>query len=105
MRGKETVTLLRSSVTEPDPYGDPPESTITRIDIEHCLVAPTSSTEPTNRGRAGVVTGWAVYPPQSAPAALFTDGIEIRGVVCRIEGEVGDWGLAGSVINAVRAVG
>ena len=105
--GKETVTLLRPSVIDPDPYGDPPESTTTRIDVPHCLISPTTSTEPTQRGRTGVVTGWTVHAPAGTDAR-FTDLVEIPRegtIVCRIDGEVGDWQGHVVVINAVRAAG
>jgi hypothetical protein len=102
--GTETVTLLRESPGGFDAYGDPITSTTTRIDVDDCLVAPRTSTEPTERGREGVVTGWQVIAPDGT-SALYTDGIEIRGVTCRIEGEVGNWPPMGVVINAVRAVG
>jgi hypothetical protein len=102
--GKETVTLLRDSPGGFDPYGDPITSTTTRTDTPGCLVAPTVSTEPTARGREGVVTGWTVYAVPGTDA-LFTDRVEIRGVVCRITGEVGDWQGHVVVINAIRAEG
>jgi len=101
---EETVTLLRPSASGSDAYGDPVVATVTRIDITGCDVAPRMSAEPTERGREGVVTGWDVYAPAGA-TVLFTDGIEIRGITCRILGEIADWGTPGVVISAVRAVG
>lgn len=103
---RETVTLLRPSATGYLDNGDPVPFTITRIDVPDCLVAPHTSAESTERGRAGVITGWEVYAPDGTPA-LYTDGVEVRGVTCRIDGEVGEWrgSPGGVVINAVRAVG
>ena len=105
--GKETVTLLRDSPGGFDQYGDPIPSTTTRIAVDHCLIAPTTSTEPTQRGRTGVVTGWSVFAPAGTDAR-FTDRVEIPRegtIVCRIDGEVGDWQGHVVVINAVRAEG
>jgi len=99
----ETVTLLRDSPGGTNAYGDPIESTTARIDHPLCLVAPSGSTEATDRGSEGVYTRWTVYDP--TPGALHTDGIEIGGIVCRIDGEIGDWGTGKYVINASRAVG
>ena len=104
---RETVTLLRDTPGGFDAYGDPIASTTARIDVPQCLVAPNGSTESTARGRAGVSTGWTVFAPVGTDA-LYTDGVEVRGVTCRIDGEVADWPGAdwqGVVINAVRAVG
>jgi len=104
MNGEETVTILRDSPGGFDAYGDPVASTTARTDITGCLVAPTSSTEPSDRGREGVVIGWTVYAPTGTDAR-HTDRIEVRGVACLIEGEVGDWGTKGIVINATRGEG
>ena len=106
MFGRETVTILRDSPGGTDAYGDPIPSTTARTDVPLCLVAPNNSSESTDRGRSGVVTGWAVYAPTGTDA-LFTDRIEVRGIACRIEGEVAEWpgSPGGVVINAVRAVG
>jgi len=105
--GKETVTLLRDSPGGFDSYGDPIPSTTARIDVTRCLISPTTSTEPTQRGRTGVVTGWTVHAPAGTDAR-FTDQVEIPRegtIICRIDGEVGDWQGHVVVINAVRAVG
>ena len=114
--GKETVTLLRDSPGGGDIYGDPVTSTTARIPVERCLISPTTSTEPTQRGRTGVVTGWTVHAPAGTDAR-FTDlveiprlthlvnDVEVPGTICRIDGEVGDWQGHVVVINAVRAAG
>ena len=114
--GKETVTLLRDSPGGSDSYGDPIPSTTARIDVTRCLISPTTSTEPTQRGRTGVVTGWTVHAPAGTDARFtdlveiprefhLVDGVEVPGITCRIDGEVGDWQGHVVVINAVRAVG
>ena len=92
-----------------DPYGDPIESTTARDDITRCIVEPTGSTEGTTRGRVGVVTSWTISAPPGTDV-LSTDQVEVRGVVCDVEGEIGDWrtdaGGPGSVtVRVKRAVG
>lgn len=106
---QETVVLVRAVPGGTDPYGDPIPSTTTRLDIKRCLVVPNQSVEPTDRGRSGVVTGWTVYAPTGTDAR-FTDQVEVRGVLCEVDGEVGDWRAdplapTSVVINATRAVG
>jgi len=105
--GKETVTLLRDSPGGFDSYGDPIPSTTARIDVPRCLISPTVSTEPVIRGRYGVITGWTIHAPAGTDAR-FTDLVEIPRegtIICRIDGEVGDWQGHVVVINAVRAAG
>ena len=92
-----------------DPYGDPIESTTARDDITRCIVEPTGSTEGATRGRVGVVTSWTISAPPGTDV-LSTDQVEVRGVTCDVEGEIGDWrtnaGGPGSVtIRVKRAVG
>ncbi len=102
----ETVTLIRESPGGYDAYGDPIASTPTEMDVADVKVAPrTSSTdgtgEPTERGSEGVVIGWALYAPPGT-VAYYTDTVRVRGVVCRVEGEIADWPM-GVVINCTRA--
>lgn len=102
----ETVVRVRSSPGGTDDYGDPIESTTDREPIDGCLVAPARSSEPTDRGRGGVVVGWTVLAPPGSDV-VFTDQLEVRGVLCDVEGEVGDWRSepGGVVINVTRAAG
>lgn len=86
----ETVTIVRKSPGGTDVYGDPITSTTTRIDLAGCGVAPRYSTEPTDRGRQGVIIGWSVYPPADA-GILFTDQLEVGGVLYEVEGEPAEW--------------
>ena len=85
-----TVTILRDSSTEPDPYGDPPTSTTTRIPVPGSCVAPRYSTEPTIRGSQGVIIGKTWFVPAGTDVR-YTDRAEIAGVVYLIEGDPGDW--------------
>lgn len=103
----ESVVRVRAVSTDPDPYGDPPEGgDAPELVIEGCLVAPAVSREPTERGRAGVVVGWTVVAPAGTDVK-FTDQLRVRGVLCDVEGEVGDWRSepGGVVINVTRASG
>lgn len=105
-----TVTVLRDSPGGTDAYGDPIASTTSRTNLLGCAVAPRYSTEPTERGRLGVVIGLSVYAPPGSDV-LFTDRLEIAGVVYAIEGEPGDWvnpftgSAPGMEIAVKRAVG
>ena len=92
-----------------DPYGDPISGTTERIDVTRCIVEPTGSTEGATRGRVGVVTSWTISAPPGTDV-LSTDQIEVLGVTCDVEGEIGDWrtnvGGPGSVtVRVKRAVG
>jgi hypothetical protein len=107
VRGEETVVRVRSTDPGTDQYGDPLPATEDRLDIPGCLVAPAVSREPTERGRAGVVIGWTIYAP-AGTEVKFDDQLEVRGVLCDVEGEVGDYSTAapgGVVITARRATG
>lgn len=103
MNGEETVVRIRSSDPGTDKYGDPLPATTDRLDIPGCLVAPATSRESSERGRAGVMIGWTVYAPAGADVK-FDDELEVRGLLCTVEGEVADW-QDGVVITAQRATG
>ena len=102
----ETVTVLRDSPGGRDAYGDPVASTTASTAVDGCLVAPSGSEEPGDRGSDGVITGWKVYAPPGT-IVLPTDRVVVRGITCRVEGEVADWGEApgGVVITVSRALG
>lgn len=87
----ETVTIVRDVTGVTDAYGDPIPATTARIDIPLCGVAPRMSSEPTERGRQGVIVGWSVYLPAGAPAVLHADILEVRGEECAVEGVPADW--------------
>lgn len=97
----ETVTLIRVSPGGFNQYGDPPPSTPTEIPVDGVKVAPRPSTEPTERGSEGVIIGWQLFAP-AGTIAYYTDTVRVRGVVCRVEGEIADWPM-GVVINCTRA--
>lgn len=80
----ETVVRIRPLGT--DPYGDPLPGDPARTDVAGTAVAPRMSTEPTERGRQGVVVGLTIAPPPGSDIR-FTDQVEVRGVVYDVEGD------------------
>lgn len=105
-----TITVLRDSPGGFDEYGDPITSTTTRTDIAGCAVAPRKSSEPQVLGRNGVVIDFTVFVPAGSDI-LFTDRIEIAGLVYNIDGIPAEWiqPMTGTVfpteISLQRAVG
>lgn len=85
-----TVVIVRKSPGGTDVYGDPVTSSTSRTDLPGCGVAPRYSSEPTDRGRQGVIVGLSLYPPASS-GLLFTDQIEVSGVLYDIDGSAGVW--------------
>lgn len=106
----ETVTILRDSPGGFDQYGDPVASTTARIDVPGSAVAPRYSTEPSERGRQGVIVGLSWYIPVGADVRS-TDRAEVKGVVYLVEGIPGPWVNPftghdfGSEVALKRAVG
>lgn len=86
----DTVTVIRSTPGGTDQYGDPKTSTIERIPIQGCAVAPRFSSDMTDRGRDGVVIGKTVYPPAGADIRA-TDRLELEGDLYEIDGEPIEW--------------
>jgi hypothetical protein len=84
------VTVLRDTPGGFDPYGDPVTSTTIRTLIEACAIAPRYSTEPTERGRQGVIVGLSVYAPAGSDITS-TDRLEIDGITYVIDGEPAEW--------------
>ena len=103
----ETVWIIRETPGGFDKYGDPVDSSTTETAVTGVKVAPRSQggsaggTESTERGHEGVVVGWALYAP-AGTIAEYNDKVRVRGEVCEIEGEIGDW-PSGVVINCKRA--
>ena len=105
----ETVTVLPGPTTF-DAYGDPIASTRVGGDIAGCAVAPRYSTEPTVRGRQGVIVGLSIYAPAGSDI-LSTDSLRVRGDIYVVEGDPAEWvspytGWApGMEVAVKRAVG
>lgn len=81
-----TVTIIRAGGV--DQYGDPIVDG-SRIDVEHCAVAPRSSSD-IGGGRLGVIVGITVLFPADTVLEA-TDRFEIGGVVYELEGVPGVW--------------
>lgn len=105
----ETVTVLPGPPTT-DQYGDPIPSERIGGDIANCGVAPRYSTEPTERGRQGVIVGLTVYAPTGSDI-LSTDSLRVRELDYVVDGEPAAWvnpftGWAPGIEVAIRrAVG
>lgn len=102
----ETVTLIREFAGF-DKYGDPIPATPTEITLADVKVAPRAQGfgggfgESLDRGNEGVIIGWDLYAP-AGTVSYYTDKVRVRGVVCRVEGEIADW-PSGVVIKCARA--
>ena len=84
-----TITILRAFEGLDDfnnPIAGPTPPTV----VEGCAVAPRMSTEPTIRGRHGVIVGLTLYAPPGT-VILPTDRITIGGNDYQVEGEPGVW--------------
>lgn len=85
----ETVTVLPGSVGT-DADGEPVPDTRTGGDIERCAIAFRYSTEPTARGRNGVIVGLTVFAPFGSDITS-TDSLMIRGNRYVVDGEPAEW--------------
>ncbi len=86
----QSITILRSTPGGRDMPGDPIASTVDRIDVPGCAIAPRTSTEPSGRGRQGVIVGLTIYAPAGTDIRA-TDSIEIAEQTYTVDGEPGEW--------------
>ncbi|MFD4394649.1 hypothetical protein [Kitasatospora sp. NPDC058478] len=92
----ETVTVLRT-VSSPgrDGLGLPLPGVQQEIPLKGCVVAPRQENPapggPEQQARDTVITGWTVYAPPGSDVRT-TDQVRIRGQVCQVTGQPGDWG-------------
>lgn len=104
------VTVRRGSPGGFNAYGDPVSGSTTDTVVAGCAVAPRYSTEPTERGRQGVVVGLTVYAPAGTDI-VSTDRILIAGVEYTIDGQPAEWShpmtgwAPGLEVAITRAVG
>lgn len=110
----ETVRILRTGVSPGrDQRGQPLPGPDESFDLEGCVVTPRAETPSVGgaqqQERDTVIVGWTVYAPAGS-VVRTTDRARIRGVVCQVTGEPGDWGrnvftgLAGPVQFAADRV-
>lgn len=95
----ETVRILRTGPSPGrDPRGQPLPGPDESFELPGCVVTPRQETPAVGgseqQARDTVITGWTVYAPPGHPKMPLrtTDKARIRGVVCDITGEPGDWG-------------
>ena len=92
----ETVRILRTGPSPGrDPRGQPLPGPDESFDVPGCFVSPRQESPtvggPEQQARDTVIVGWTVYAPADTDVRT-TDKARIRGVVCEITGEPGDWG-------------
>ncbi|WP_030757213.1 hypothetical protein [Streptomyces sp. NRRL F-5135] len=92
----ETVRILRTGLSPGrDPRGQPLPGPDESFDVYGCVVTPRAQTlqvgGPEQQGRDTVIVGYTVYAPPGTQVRT-TDKARIRGEVCEITGEPGDWG-------------
>jgi hypothetical protein len=98
-----------------DDNGDPIEGEPDRLTLEGAFVAPRSSTDVDDRGRAGLVVGWSLFGQYGADV-LHSDQIELTDEpapdgIYEVDGDAGQWKNpltgweAGSEVALVRALG
>lgn len=107
------IERLRSGGYDDD--GDPIGGTPSRRPLRDVLIAPRSSSDVTDRGRAGVIVGLSLLAPYGADV-LHTDQIEITGEgphdgLYDVDGDAAHWKNrisgweAGCEIALTRAAG
>lgn len=92
----ETVVILRAGPSPGrDGLGIPIPGDVTEIPLEGCVVTPRQENPAVGgadqQARDTVITGWTVYAPPGS-TVLTTDQVRIRGEVCDVTGQPGDWG-------------
>jgi hypothetical protein len=90
----ETVTLLRPGATTQDGYGNDVPGPDVETDIEGVAVSPrdgnASSGNENTQGRDQVISGFVIWLPAGTEMRP-TDRVRVRGVVCEVDGEDGQW--------------
>jgi hypothetical protein len=93
--GEQVVRLRRGASPGRDPRGQPIPGPLTETVVPGCVVTPRQSTPQVGgdeqQARDTVIVGWTVYAPPGTDWRT-TDQVRIRGQVCEITGEPGDWG-------------
>lgn len=93
--GEDVVRLRRGASPGRDPRGQPIPGPLVETTVQGCVVTPRQSTPQVGgdeqQARDTVIVGWTVYAPPGSDW-LTTDQVRIRGEVCEITGEPGDWG-------------
>ncbi|MYY79788.1 hypothetical protein GT044_00590 [Streptomyces sp. SID335] len=93
--GETVVRLRRGPSPGRDPRGQPIPGPLVETPVTGCVVAPRQSTPQVGgdeqQARDTVIVGFTVYAPAGSDWRT-TDQVRIRGELCEITGEPGDWG-------------
>lgn len=93
--GETVVRLRRGPSPGRDPRGQPIPGPLLEKPVKGCVVTPRQSTPQVGgddqQARDTVIVGWTVYAPAGSDWRT-TDQVRVRGEVCEITGEPGDWG-------------
>lgn len=92
----ETVTVVRTGPSSGrDPLGIPLPGTAQEIPLPGCVITPRASSPAVGgaeqQARDTVIVGWTVYAPPGSDVRT-TDRVRIRGELCEVTGQPGDWG-------------
>lgn len=92
----ETITRIRRGPSPGrDARGQPIPGPLTETAVPGCVVTPRTEGPPVGgdqqQARDTVIVGFTVYAPAGTDV-LTTDQFRIRGAVCEVTGEPGDWG-------------
>jgi hypothetical protein len=93
--GETVVRLRRGPSPGRDPRGQPIPGPLTELPVPGCVVTPRSAAPAVGgaeqQARDTVIVGYTVYAPHGSDF-VTTDQARIRGVVCDITGDPGEWG-------------
>lgn len=85
-----TIVRLRSAADGVDEYNNPTPGEPDRVDLDGAFVAPRTSDALDDNGRSGVIVGLTLYLPYGTDI-VYTDQVEVDGVVYEIKGEPVSW--------------
>jgi hypothetical protein len=89
----ETITLLRTSTTGTDDYGNDVLTDV-ELPVRHVAVWPRSASSTSNGESSGehstVIAGLSLLVPPGV-AIKATDRVRVRGEIYEVEGEPGHW--------------
>lgn len=93
--GETVVRLRRGTSPGRDSRGQPIPGALAETPIVGCVVTPRAESPQVGgeqqQARDTVIVGWTVYAPAGSDF-ITTDQVRIRGAVCGITGQPGDWG-------------
>lgn len=90
MAAVTTVVLVRPTDGTPDGYGAPTVGVPTRMVLDGAFVAPRTSDDVNDPGRAGVVVGLTLFVPAGV-SVHPDDQVEVDGVRYEVVGDRAVW--------------